>query len=389
MSPVGGTVAITCLIMALGSSWLLVNWFGKPPLQGRYVSIDGLRGYLAFAVFVHHIPVWYVYCRTGIWSVPPSTVYANFGQVGVALFFMITGFLFYSKLIDGRKQPIDWPRLYISRLLRLWPLYLFAIFLVFAFVAFLSGGELRVPMKSLVGSCIRWITFSILGRPDINGVQDTFAIIAGVTWSLSYEWYFYCSLPVLSLTVGAPAPKRYVLLSALAVAGTVLLRPLPIFILAFGGGIAASVLVRNAVCRKYAQRPSAAILAVVCVGVVLFLFPTAYAPIPLLLLSIAFVAVACGNTLFGALTYGTSRMLGDMSYSIYLLQGIVLFCVYGLGVGWYRPADLSPTQHCLIAIICTPLLIFTSFATYRLIELPAMRRVSQVAAWTRARLHLS
>jgi peptidoglycan/LPS O-acetylase OafA/YrhL len=388
VSPVGGLLALVCLAAALASSWFLVTCFGKPAPQGRYVSIDGLRGYLAFGVFIHHIPVWYAYSRTRVWEVPQSGPYSNLGQVAVALFFMITGFLFYSKLIDGRMKPIDWSRLYISRVFRLWPLYLFAVVLVFVVVACLSGGELRVPIRSVIGSSIRWIMFSILGRPDINGVRDTFAITAGVTWSLPYEWFFYCSLPILSFTVGAPAPKRYIFLSMLALIGTIWLQPLPIFMLAFTGGIAASGLVRSEAICRLARRPAAAVLALVCVSLALWLFPTAYAPMPLLLLSVAFAVVACGNTLFGVLVSGPSRMLGDMSYSIYLLQGTILFCAYGLGAGIYKTAELTPTQHCLIGIACVPILVFTSFATYRLIELPAMHRVPLVANWMRARLKL-
>jgi peptidoglycan/LPS O-acetylase OafA/YrhL len=367
--------------MALAASWLLVVWFGKPPPQGRYVSIDGLRGYLALAVFISHIPVWYVYCRSGTWSAPPSRIYTNFGQTGVTLFFMITGFLFYSKLIDGRKKPVDWNRLYVSRLLRLWPLYLFAILIVLSVVAVLSGGTLRVPFGDLIGTCANWLTFSFLGRPEVNGVKDTSVIIAGVTWSLAYEWYFYWSLPLLSLTVGTLAPKRYILLSLLAMYCMYAVRPLPIFVLAFAGGMIASGLVRSKSVCRVASRPVAAVLAVACIGLTVTLFSTAYEPLPIGLLAVAFVIVACGNSLFGALTSGVSRMLGDMSYSIYLLQGIILFFAYGFDNRAYDAAALTPTQHCFVGIACVPTLVFVSFATYRLIEQPAMRRVPRVISW--------
>jgi hypothetical protein len=79
VSPVGGLLALVCLAAALASSWFLVICFGKPPPQGRYVSIDGLRGYLAFGVFIHHIPVWYAYSRTRVWEVPQSGPYTNLG----------------------------------------------------------------------------------------------------------------------------------------------------------------------------------------------------------------------------------------------------------------------------------------------------------------------
>ena len=94
-------------------------------------------GVMALAVFVSHSSIWYFYLRTGTWDVPPSNVYTQLGQGSVTLFFMITGFLFWSKLLDGRQQPIDWSRLYLSRALRLGPLYLVAV----ACVMFLSFGR--------------------------------------------------------------------------------------------------------------------------------------------------------------------------------------------------------------------------------------------------------
>lgn len=54
--------------------------FVPQPVSGsRFLAIDGLRGYLALAVLVHHSSIWYVYARTGKWSAPPSALYAQLG----------------------------------------------------------------------------------------------------------------------------------------------------------------------------------------------------------------------------------------------------------------------------------------------------------------------
>lgn len=52
----------------------------------RYTSLDGLRGYLALAVFLSHSSIWYFYLRSGTWQVPPSNVYTQLGQSSVILF---------------------------------------------------------------------------------------------------------------------------------------------------------------------------------------------------------------------------------------------------------------------------------------------------------------
>lgn len=95
MGPVSPLPAIICLLVAIGTSFLLVKRFGVPPAQGRYASIDGLRGYLALFVFLHHSSVWYFFLRTGQWEDPPSNLYTHFGSSSVLLYFMITGFLFF------------------------------------------------------------------------------------------------------------------------------------------------------------------------------------------------------------------------------------------------------------------------------------------------------
>ena len=125
MSPVSPLPALACLLVAMATAYLLGKKFGVPSSLGRFNSIDGLRGYLAFFVFLHHASIWYFYLQTGKWALPPSNLYTQFGHSSVFLFFMITGFLFFSKLIDGRTQTIDWGKLFVSRLLRLAPLYLF------------------------------------------------------------------------------------------------------------------------------------------------------------------------------------------------------------------------------------------------------------------------
>jgi len=44
----------------------------KPGSGPRVVPLDGLRGVLAFSVFVFHIIVSWRYTATGIWAVPAS-----------------------------------------------------------------------------------------------------------------------------------------------------------------------------------------------------------------------------------------------------------------------------------------------------------------------------
>src|SRR5438105_476841 len=116
MDPVHPAFAIAAVLVAVTTAFVLARIFGAPSSEGRYASIDGLRGYLAFFVFVHHSAAWYYFLRTG-WQTP-SNLFSFFGPGCVAFFFMITGFLFFSKLLEAKEKPVDWTKLYMSRVLR-------------------------------------------------------------------------------------------------------------------------------------------------------------------------------------------------------------------------------------------------------------------------------
>lgn len=384
MDPVSPLPAAACIAFAVATAHVLSRFFGKPLTHDRYPTVDGLRGYLAFFVFLHHSSIWYFYLQIGQWKAPPSKIYTHFGQSAVALFFMITGFLFFSKLIDGRNKKIDWEKLYVSRFLRLVPLYLFAMIAMFLIVMVISNGVLDEPIYKLIKHCIRWFSFTIFGAPDLNGVKDTWVLIAGVTWSLPYEWFFYFSLPLLSLLVGIRAPRAYLVTSLLIVIWWIVRwKPDGYHLASFGGGIATAVLVRSTQFRQFAESKIATLVIVGCLVFTVSIFDTAYSLVPLLLLSVVFALIASGNTLLGMLIHPASRTLGEMAYSIYLLHGLILFSVFHLAIGIDRTATFAPLKYWAVLLLATPFLICCSFATYYFIERPAMGRTTSATKSTK------
>jgi peptidoglycan/LPS O-acetylase OafA/YrhL len=384
VDPVSPFPAVACVALAGATAYLLLRRFGEPLTHDRYSSVDGLRGYLAFFVFLCHSSIWYFFLRSGQWSVPPSNIYTHFGQSSVALFFMITGFLFSSKLIDGRSKAIDWGRLLISRFLRLVPLYIFTMTIMFLIVMVISKGVVNEPIAKLINGGIRWIGFTVLGAPDLNGVPNTSLMVAGVTWSLPYEWFFYFSLPLLALLVRARVPMTYLVPSfAITIGGFMLWGPTIHHLATFGGGIAAAFLVRSEPVRKFSASKVATLIIIGCVVVTVAFFETANTLLPLFLLSTSFVLIACGNTIFGVLVHPVSRIIGEMAYSIYLLHGLMLFIVFRLLIGTDQAATYSPIEHWAVVASLTPVLIFGSFATYYFIESPALQRTKSITIWIR------
>lgn len=387
MDPVNPLFAAAALFIALLTVHLL-NRRAPAPASHRFIAIDGLRGYLAFFVFIHHSALWYFYLRTGRWENPDSRLFAHFGQISVALFFMITGLLFFTKLLEGRAAPINWSRLFASRILRLMPLYLLVVALVFVIVAVLSDFSLRVPAAQLLKVGAQWLTFTLLGGHPLNGVAETSLIVAQVIWSLVYEWMFYFSLPVLALTVRTVPPLPYLLLSGVCVILWLwLLTPVAVHLCMFLGGIAAAMAVRNPVVCRYLQTRMASLVATGCLVWVALSPVTPRIQLPAVpLLALSFMIFAAGNDLFGILSSRVSRQFGELSYSIYLLHGMLLFVVFRFILGQPQARVLTPVEHWAVVLCCSPLLILICHCSYRLVELPPHRAVPAVTRWLQSRL---
>jgi peptidoglycan/LPS O-acetylase OafA/YrhL len=387
LHPVSLIPFFAAMCVAFLSCVLLGRLYGKPPTQGRFVAVDGLRGYLALSVFLHHSVIWYYFLHTGKWDLPPSRFYTHLGQSSVAMFFMITSFLFFTKIMDGRKTGIDWGKLLVGRFMRLAPLYLFAMVVMLTIIAWVTGGQMRVPASSLAEAIASWLSFSIPGRPDINTVPGTL-VTSGVTWSLVYEWFFYLALPAMALLFRAGVPLLYLGLSAASIAAFSAWGLEMKIAQAFLGGMIASVLVRSDLFCRYARNGVFSLVIIGCAYLVVTNYASAYGGKPLALLTLAFVLIAAGNDVFGMLSRASSRVLGELAYSIYLLHGIVLFLAFQLLLGTKAGRALSPEAHWLLVLAMTVVLILICHATFRWIETPGMRMTGRVTAWLRERMSL-
>ena len=378
-SPLGAAGALAAALLTV---LLLQRRFGAPPPARRFAALDGLRGYAAFLVYIHHAAAWYFVARTGIWTEPPTRLYAHFGQSSVAIFFMITGLLFWSKLLDGRTRPIDWRRLYRSRVLRLAPLFIVFVALLWLAALIASGFRLRVSAARAGLDTLQWLAFTIVAMPDLNRAPTS--LFGGAAWSLPYEWWFYLSLPLGAALVRARVATGWLALGAAgALGGTlwVFARGEWPIAAAFLGGIACAFVVRMPRVCAAARRPA---MAIVCLAALAAesRFAHPYSLAPLLLLSLAFAIIACGNSLFGILEWAPARGLGEIGYSIYLLHGIVLFLVFGLTLGREGTLALSLTRYWVVVYGCAVAVVVVSFVTFRAIEAPAMASMDRANALT-------
>lgn len=162
-----------------------------PPGNPRFPLFDGLRALAALSVLVYHVGF---YSRANEGEAGLSPYFARL-NVGVAVFFVISGFLLYRPLLHGRiaGRPVrirDYAR---RRVLRIVPAYWVAL-TVLAIV-------LGLP-DVFTG---RWWVYYGFGQ-DYSIHTETLGI--GPAWSLGAEAAFYVVLPFLSLGLARAAAAR-------------------------------------------------------------------------------------------------------------------------------------------------------------------------------------
>jgi peptidoglycan/LPS O-acetylase OafA/YrhL len=109
--------------------------------------------------------------------------------------------------------------------------------------------------------------------------------------------------------------------------------------------------------------PAALALLTLVVGMVLFRTPWGRG---LPLFAVTFTCIACGNSLFGLLASKGARVLGEASYGIYLVHGIVLHLAFTMAPG------LAGGQPLLALPLLAVLVTLLTAAGFLLVERPAI-----------------
>ncbi|MBY0369872.1 acyltransferase [bacterium] len=365
---------------------------------GEIVPLNSLRGILAFSVFFSHVAVSYGFWRTGVWVSPNSYFLEQLAAVPVLLFFYLSGFLFWSKLMTAHEsgKPFAWARFFRSRFCRMVPAYLVSFGVVLFIVSLRAQGDWKESFPKIAGEIARWVTFGIPDGtfPAINQDPHSQIINAAVTWTLRYEWLFIFSLPLLFWF--AAKHRLLALMPLLAAVYFILRRPvfgtaiadgtagwyvhtilgfLTFLGSGFGGGMLTAYFLRLCKNKAWLKHPAVTVvlLASLC-G--LFYGPIPWLSLPLhrTLLLLVFMPIAAGNTVFGFLEWRTTRALGLISYSIYLFHGIVLYTVTTAVNQFYPIAEMEFSAYWLVATIAATTTVFLSAWVFRGIEYPSMQR---------------
>ncbi|MFA5949398.1 MAG: acyltransferase [Hyphomicrobium sp.] len=159
----------------------------------RLELLDYVRLSAALAV------LWFHYCFngiangkvTGLTHTPLLAGAAQYGYLGVALFFMISGYVIF--LSAARRTAIEFVG---SRMLRLFPAFWAAMLTTALFATAWGGDKMSVSIPQIIANSIM--------VPSVFG----YAPVDGVYWTLKYEIIFYLSVTtLLGLRLGAYLPQ--------------------------------------------------------------------------------------------------------------------------------------------------------------------------------------
>lgn len=344
----------------------------------RLGYIDTIRGLAALVVIYFHMARHFVENGLSTQGVEHAAFIAgayliDFGKAGVALFFMVSGFVVPFSLLRGKRYPVR--DFCISRFFRLYPAYWLSIPLGVYFFYILPGEPFGTVQ--LLANLTMFQQF--LGQPDAIGVY----------WTLQIELVFY-ALCIVLFRLGKLKDPRFLLATAVTMLaiglGAAVVRwytgkGLPIALLLaltlmlFGMLWRFWLVEGDLAARRYARWLG--VLFIVSVPVISYF---AYSVGGVWYRYVASYYVAL--TLFLLLTTrwrvdgAVFQYLGRVSYSVYLLAPVVQEIVLRA-----YPAETSGMAKHLYVLVIMLLSIAVASACYYLVEKPMITLGKRLSAY--------
>ncbi|CAI3929262.1 Peptidoglycan/LPS O-acetylase OafA/YrhL [Commensalibacter communis] len=351
----------------------------KPNTQNthRVQTIDGLRGFLAYGVVFSHGQNFHTLLATGQWAGSPNPFYNMFGTVAVRLFFMVTAYLFWSRLLASHGK-MNWQSFYIKRLFRIAPVYWCACLGVFTIVMIETHWTLRVPWTEFAKQIGSWLALGILPLPDINNHMMSFMILLGVVWTLQYEWLFYGLLPLVAwfaqnkvrALIFIICAIIFILISAYFLQSYPIIRQVWGVLFMFLMGMLCATLQQYAFIIPFNSMIQSFFVSAMIMAIFILAPNGIY--VSSILFAVIFFFIISGCSLFGLLTSSASQRMGEVSYGIYLLQGIAFYWVYSVPFVRHYVLQGSMEFWGIMTLICT-LILFFAIIVHIILEKPGVK----------------
>jgi peptidoglycan/LPS O-acetylase OafA/YrhL len=356
------------------------NWFESPGGGTRLLPMEGLRGMavlLVFFVHAHALFGSYIATRPNLFSI--SQYLGGIGNVGVDLFFALSGFLIYGALVHKRIAYLSFLR---RRAVRIYPAFL-AVLSCYLVISIVVPSASKLPGSPT--AAMRYILENLIFLPGLWPITP----IVTVAWSLSFELAFYLFVPLAVLILphdGRSRGRRIAVIGAIWVVFSLLeafvLHGAHIRMLSFLSGMLLQEITGNGWTGSLASRTGqwASILALVLLaGYHFALRPKPLDTTSTGVLSVAMLSAAVFFFSFYALEYPgvlqkvcvwrPMRYWGNISYSYYLMHGLTLKGVALLLIH-LRPTWHPVLTYCTALILGLAATLTSAIFLYALVERP-------------------
>ena len=167
---------------------VLGGWYETGRGENRVLAMEGLRGLAILLVFFCHFQMVILSRVAEVYQSRMATMCAEIGGTGVDLFFLLSGMLIYRAAM---RPGVRYSRFLLRRVQRIYPTFL----AVLAFYLVLSVGFHFGEHYKAIGALaqLRYIGANLLLLPGILDIPP----VISAAWSLSYEFAFYLTLPIL------------------------------------------------------------------------------------------------------------------------------------------------------------------------------------------------
>lgn len=327
-------------------------------------SLQCWRAYGAFAVLLFHINCSLI----EIYHIDSFKTTLGHGGSGVDVFFVLSGFVIYLSTAKGSKLSTY----LFKRFSRIYPIYWLTVIPLFTMSLAMKNQQPHDP-ASLLGSCLL-----LFGHESYNGVS----------WTLSYEVYFYLLFAgaVLHRAFGYVLVALGVLIAGLAITGVtppgprILALMLDPIVLEFLAGIVAA---RIYELRLISSRKFAAFLFVTGLGYYLWsgaldLPRVAGFGVASFLLVLSSSALESQRKLSNGPLLRILCSLGEASYVLYLIHLPIVRVVLKGMAPYLRGSVVGLSLTC--CLLCLAICLLSIFV-HRFVELPLLRQIRRLHNW--------
>ncbi len=292
--------------------------------------MEGLRGFAVLLVFLtHYAGMVEPWIAGSTETVRIASGLRHVGHAGVDLFFVLSGYLIYGSLMKRPQPFIGFMR---RRVARIYPAFI-VVFIAYVLLSFAFPSESRIPADPAEAAL--YLVQNLLLLPGLFPIDP----LITVAWSLSYEMLFYLVTPAFIALLGLRGrSRRWRVVFLLAGAGALALHGAlqggPIRLMMFVAGMLLHEALAHRLKAASASPPAAlAGLLALLAGLGAVLLPgeghaAQAAQVCILFVAWPLLCLVCFGApsawLPRAFSWTPLRWLGNMSYSYYLLHGLVL-----------------------------------------------------------------